>query len=163
MSYATQTWSADDGFFYPNTNPTQRREWLRKLAALVDSVNPTSHAITSVLTLLSASVTQGAALPPYMQLPESFDLNTRLEKLDRGILGIRHVEEPGYSAYAVLQVCSSLVVGDLRGLVEDVKELVGETDFSFHLREEGKGEEGSLAGSGSGSGSGEEGGKGKRD
>lgn len=59
---------------------------------------------------------------------------------------MRHVEEPGYSAYAVLQVCSSLVTDDLRRLVEDVKELVGETDFSFTVG----GSESSLE-SGSGS------------
>jgi len=41
--------------------------------------------------------------------------------------------EPGYSAYAVLQVCSGLVTDDLRRLVEDVKELVGETDFEFRV------------------------------
>lgn len=43
------------------------------------------------------------------------------------------MEEPGYSAYAVLQVCSSLVTDDLRRLVEHVKDLVGETDFSFKV------------------------------
>lgn len=43
--------------------------------------------------------------------------------------------EPGYSAYAVLQVCSSLVTDDLRRLVDHVKDLVGETDFSFTVRE----------------------------
>ncbi len=43
------------------------------------------------------------------------------------------MEEPGYSAYAVLQVCSSLVSDDLRRLVEHVKDLVGETDFTFKI------------------------------
>lgn len=41
------------------------------------------------------------------------------------------MEEPGYSAYACLQVASSLITDDLARLVEHVKDLVGETDFSF--------------------------------
>ncbi|KAK6584933.1 hypothetical protein PZA11_003157 [Diplocarpon coronariae] len=135
MSYATQSWSQDHGSPYPNTRPETRREWLHDLSALVDSVGPTSHSITSVLSMLSASVTQGTALPPYIQLPEHYNLSRRLERLDKGILDVRHVEEPGYSAYAVLQVCSSLVTDDLRRLVGDVKELVGETDFSFRVKE----------------------------
>lgn len=135
MSYATQAWSADNGEIYPNSTPEARRKWLNDLTILVDSVGTTSHAITSVLSLLSASVSQGSALPPYIQLPEAYHLSRRLEKLDKSILDIKHVEEPGYSAYAVLQVCSSLVTDDLRRLVEHVKDLVGETDFSFKVGE----------------------------
>ena len=43
------------------------------------------------------------------------------------------MEEPGYSAYAVMQVASSLVTDDLHRLVDHVKDLVGETDFSFKV------------------------------
>lgn len=135
MAYATQSWTIENGAKYPNTEPTRRREWLNDLMTLVDSIGPTSHSITSILSLLSASVKTGSALPPYIQLPEPYDLSRRLEKLDKGILDAKHVEEPGYSAYAVLQVCSSLVTDDLRRLVDHVRELVGETDFSFTVRE----------------------------
>ncbi len=133
MSYATNAWVKDEGVLYPNSRPERRREWLDALSKLVDTVNPTSHAVTSILSLLSASVTQGSALPPFIQLPEPYDLSRRLEALDKGILDARHVEEPGYSAYAVLQVCSSLVTDDLARLVDHVKDLVGETDFSFKV------------------------------
>lgn len=44
---------------------------------------------------------------------------------------MKNIEEPGYSAYAVMQVASSLVSDDLARLVEHVTELVGETNFSF--------------------------------
>jgi hypothetical protein len=123
MSYATKSWSKDGGGQYPNTNPTSRRAWLNDLSALVDTVDPTSHQITSTLSLLSASVKQGSALPPYIQrkypsaplifslnrsekslissllVPQPYNLSSRLEALDKGILDARHVEEPGYSAY----------------------------------------------------------------
>lgn len=131
MVYATQTWQED----FPNTNPEKRRVWLDDVARLLDSVDPTSHAITSVLTLLGASVTNGNSLPPYIQLPEPYQLSRKLEKLDRGILDSRHIEEPGYSAYAVLQITSSLISDDIRKLVGNVKDLVGETDFSFSVND----------------------------
>lgn len=132
MSYSTQTFSKDTEDL-PKSAHANDRVWLDDVSRLLKTIDPTSHAITSVLALLSASVIQGSALPPYMQLPQPFQLSRRLEELDRGILDIRHVEEPGYSAYAVMQVTSSLVTADLKRLVEHVKELVGEVDFSFRV------------------------------
>lgn len=130
MSYATQTWStANDA----SKEDPSRAVWLHDLAALVDTIGPTTHQITSILSLLSASVRTGTSLPPYIQLPEPYHLSRRLEQLDRGVLDARHVEEPGYSAYAVMQVASSLITDDLGALVEHVKDLVGETDFSYKV------------------------------
>lgn len=132
LSYATQTWSTRS---FPDSDMStlSHHAWAEDLAILLNEVGPTSHAFTSNLTLLSAAVTEGFALPPYMQLPEPYELSRKLEKLDRGILDSRHVQEPGYSAYAVMQVASSLVTDDLRRLVKDVKSLVGEVDFSFKV------------------------------
>lgn len=132
ISYATQAWSKESDL-YPNTDPVTRRKWLNNLSVLTDSINPTSHHITSTLSLLSASVREGSALPPYMVLPESYNLSRRLNALDNGILNARHVKEPGYSAYACLQVASNLITDDLARLIEHVKVLVGETDFSFKI------------------------------
>ncbi|KAM0126869.1 hypothetical protein ACHAP3_009077 [Botrytis cinerea] len=126
MSYTTKAWSKDN-----DTNTDTRGKWLRDLATVMDEVEPTSHQITSTLALLSAAISAGVALPPFIQLPQPYSLNRRLEALDSGILDSRHIQEPGYSAYAVMQVASSLVTDDLARLVDCVKELVGETDFSF--------------------------------
>lgn len=133
ISYTTQSWSNNSEILYPDSDLAVRRKWLSDLIVLMDSINPTSHQITSTLSLLSASVREGFALPPYMQLPEAYNLSRRLESLDKGILDARHVKEPGYSAYACLQVASSLITDDLARLIEHVKDLVGETDFSFKV------------------------------
>lgn len=126
MSYTTKAWSKNT-----HTNTDTRSKWLRDLAVVMDEVEPTSHQITSTLSLLSAAISAGVALPPFIQLPQPYRLTRRLEALDSGILDSRHIQEPGYSAYAVMQVASSLVTDDLARLVDYVKELVGETDFSF--------------------------------
>lgn len=131
MSFSTQNWIEDKDAIYPNTTPETRRKWINDLTSLTDKISPTSHQITSTLSLLSASVRTGSALPPYIQLPEPYNLSRKLEALDKGILSIKHIEEPGYSAYAVMQVASSLLSDDLARLVDHVIELVGETNFSF--------------------------------
>ncbi|KAI9648995.1 hypothetical protein NHQ30_001561 [Ciborinia camelliae] len=148
MSYTTKAWSKD-----VHATTETRSKWLRDLAAVMDEVEPTAHQVTSALALLSAAITSGVALPPFIQLPKPYSLNRRLEALDSGILDSRHIEEPGYSAYAVMQVASSLMSDDLAKLVDYVKELVGETDFSFTVG----GIEDNLTGSGGNSS------KGKRD
>ncbi|RDL39937.1 Uncharacterized protein BP5553_04277 [Venustampulla echinocandica] len=133
--YATKSLSNERGSGCPTTIPANRQTWIKELSSLMRRVGPTSHSVTSVLSMLSASVKQGSALPPYIQHPEPFNLTKRLEALNSGILDARHVEELGYSAYAVMQVASSLVSDDLERLVDDVRDLVGETDFSFMVND----------------------------
>ncbi len=50
-----------------------------------------------------------------------------------GILDARNIEERGYSEFAVLQVCSTLICDDLEGLIKAVSGLVGVVDFSFRV------------------------------
>lgn len=54
--------------------------------------------------------------------PEAWDL-----------LDARNMEEQGYTEFAVLQVCSTLIIGDLEGLIKTVGDLVGTVDFSFRV------------------------------
>ena len=70
-----------------------------------------------MLSLLSAAVTNGNPLPPYLAAPPAFRLSQRLEAMDADILSINHIAEPGYSAFAVMQVASSLISQDLEKLI----------------------------------------------
>lgn len=131
------------------SNSSQTASWVRNLGRLIKSVNITSHEITSMLSLLSASVANGHPLPPYLKAPQPYKLTEKLEALDKDILGISHIAEPGYAAFAVMQIASSLISDDLGKLIEcvvllwltwvslmrcrNVKSLVGEVDFSFHV------------------------------
>lgn len=101
-------------------NPTEastQKSWLRDLSRLVTSVNVTSHEITSTLALLSASVSTGSPLPPYLQPPQAFKLSEKLEALDADILSVNHISEPGYASFAVMQTASSLISDDMRKLI----------------------------------------------
>ncbi|KAK1470517.1 hypothetical protein CCUS01_06282 [Colletotrichum cuscutae] len=62
------------------------------------------------------------------------ELSEMVSPLGSGsILDVRNVEQHGYTEFAVLQVCSSLVCDDLEGLVRSVSSLVGVVDFSFRI------------------------------
>lgn len=52
------------------------------------------------------------------------------------LLDARNMEQQGYTEFAVLQVCSTLIIGELRGLIETVADLVGTVDFSFRVDRE---------------------------
>ncbi|EMC97852.1 hypothetical protein BAUCODRAFT_67516 [Baudoinia panamericana UAMH 10762] len=108
-------------------------QWLRDFRQIVRQTNVTSEAITTLLSLLSASLANGSPLPPYLHVPEPFQLSQRLDELDKDILSIRHIAEPGYSSFAVIQIATRCVIDDLRKILKGVKDLVGELDFSFHV------------------------------
>ena len=97
------------------------------------AIEPTSHEITMILTLLSASVRNGQSLPPFLPRPQPSQLTARLEELDEDILSVRHINEPGYAMFAVLHQSASCIAMDVNRLIDIVKELVGELDFSFHV------------------------------
>lgn len=75
-----------------------------------------------------------------MPKPKPFALTSRLEELDKDILSIRHVNEPGYAAFAVLQLCTRSIGIDVDRLLDAVRELVGELDFSLRVTKEQFGE-----------------------
>lgn len=129
LGYASRTFSemqqvSQDG---------SESQWLSDFRRLVREANVTSKEVTTLLTLVSASVASGQPLPPYLQHPEPYRLSEKLEKLDASILSVRHMAEPGFAAFAVMQISTKCIGDDLKALLADVKELVGELDFSFHI------------------------------
>lgn len=107
--------------------------WQQDFRRLLSSVQTTSEQVSSRLALLSNSITNGSPLPPYLRPLEHFNLDDRLSTVDKDILSINNIAEPGYAAFAVMQTASRHIVYDLNKLTEDVKQLVGELDFSFHF------------------------------
>ena len=53
--------------------------------------------------------------------------------MDHDILSLRHIAEPGYAAFAVMAISTRCINMDLQRLLEGVRKLVGELDFSFHV------------------------------
>jgi len=157
-------------------------------------ISPLHHTILSTLALLSNSLLSGRALPPFMPLPEPYEVTRQVLELnpalrdaghvlandepvrldvstgkdksgssggrgtengdgeddddddrisaeggDTAIPGVRdlldpdNMEQPGYTEFAVMQVCATLICGDLEELIRCVSSLVGVVDFSFRV------------------------------
>ena len=124
MSYSSATFLTE-----PEKEETR---WMADFRRFTADLNITSHDVTSTLCLTSFSITNAQQLPPYMRLPKPYELGDRMESIDPEILSVKHVSEPCYAAFAVLEVASSLVTEELASIVKGVQELVGEVDFSFH-------------------------------
>lgn len=56
-----------------------------------------------------------------------------LDAVNGQILGMKHVVEEEYAGLAVLQVVTGCINMDLKKLLQAVKNLLGESDFSFHI------------------------------
>ncbi|KAJ6184858.1 hypothetical protein N7519_006159 [Penicillium mononematosum] len=106
--------------------------WMHDFRRLVNTAKVTTHEVTSLLCLLSASITNRQPLPPYLKAPRPYGFARRLNELDSELLSLRHMAEPGFAAFAVLQISTRCIVGDMDRLLRLVKGLVGELDFSFH-------------------------------
>lgn len=158
------------------------KAWMRLLDEAIDGVSPVHHQILSTLTLLSNSLLSGQSLPPYLPLPQPYEMLHHLlsmparqqpggptsrqslfsvpsaasassngplrqdtrssgdkaqapepEPVAWNLLDARNMEQQGYTEFAVLQVCSTLIIGELRGLITTVADLVGTVDFSFRV------------------------------
>lgn len=108
-------------------------KWLANFRRIIGEAHVTSEQVTGLLSVLSASILSATPLPPYLRVPEHYQLSKRLDDIDEDILNVRHIAEPGYSAFAVIQVGTRCVINDLRSILSAVKELVGELDFSYHI------------------------------
>jgi hypothetical protein len=129
VSVASQSFTElrDDGY------QEHGLKWLAGFQKLVGEASHTSEQVTTLLALLSASVMTQQALPPYLRVPEPYGLSEKLQEMDKDILSVRHIAEPGYASFAVVQIGTKYIHDDLKALVEGVKELVGELDFSYHI------------------------------
>lgn len=68
-------------------------QWSNDFRKVITSVSGTSHRVTSVLSLLSSSLRNGQALPPYTQLPPDFRFLEQMESIDPDLLSVRHIVE----------------------------------------------------------------------
>lgn len=66
-----------------------------------------------------------------MPTMEPLHLVKRITELDKNILSVRHLAEPGYAAFAVMTIASRMLVDELNEVTEVLKGLVGEMDFSL--------------------------------
>lgn len=130
IAYATETFR-----MLPTADNTQNASgsWLKDLKHLIASLQLTSQEVTSLLSIVAAAISTGRPMPPYLKAPQPINFRQLLDSMDDDILSTRHVLEPGYAAFAVMQVSSTMLRDDLEGLLEETKNLVGEAKFNIDV------------------------------
>ena len=93
-------------------------QWFQDFRRVIKDANVTSHEITTLLSLLSSSIQNGQPLPPYLKVPQSYQLSGKLEAVDSDILSLRHVAEPGYAAFAVMAISTRCISMDIEKLLK---------------------------------------------
>jgi hypothetical protein len=96
----------------------EEEPWLRQLARLTKSTDFNSQAVTSIIYHLSAAVTNGVSLPPHLSPPQLFPLARQLRAANANMFHIRNMEDPAFSAFASMEVLSSMVSTSLKSLVK---------------------------------------------
>jgi hypothetical protein len=116
--------------FGDSDDPTDTA-WMTDFRRLVNTAKVTTHEVTSLLCLLSASITNRQPLPPYLRAPRPYSFTKRLEDLDSDLLSLRHIAEPGFAAFAVLQISTRCIVGDVERLLRYVQQKLRRWTTSF--------------------------------
>ena len=109
--------------------------WRKQVIEIFHSTEFASHNITTLLSLLASSVTNGQPLPPYLEPPVPYHVARQLLKANPELLSVKYALDPGFSAFAVIEVSSTMIAEGLGRLLGLVKDLVGEVDFGFKIEE----------------------------
>jgi len=107
--------------------------WLSDFKQLVISLELTTRDVSATLSLVATAISTRRPLPPFLTVPESVSLSQLLNNSDRHIFSSMNVCEPGYAAFAVIQVATALLADDLNGLLCETKKLVGEDNFGIDI------------------------------
>jgi hypothetical protein len=110
--------------------------WAKDFKEVMSTLELTSHGVTSLLAILSSAITSGRPVPPYLRVPDPYHLGEALEGVDTDVLNTKHVCEPGYAAFAVMQLSTTMLAEDLAKLLADTKLLVGEAEFNLDIVQE---------------------------
>ena len=120
------------------SKPTCLEEkWIHQLSRATSSSEFDSHMTTSLLCHLAGAISNSSALPPYLSPPEHFPLARKLREINAHAMRIENIQDPMFSAFACMEVATSLVSSRLKHLVTNVKDLVGEINFDLYVKDEG--------------------------
>jgi hypothetical protein len=130
VNYLTVITYASEAFTAARLNGSST-QWLSQFAESRLETNRKSHKLVSLLSLLSASLKNKQPLPPYLKTPSYFNMFDQAVGSDPNILGLENINEPGFRAFAVIEVAHVCMVDSVNAIVKHVRDLVGEVDFSY--------------------------------
>lgn len=88
-----------------------------------------AERITYVLYQLSSAVSTGRQLLGTIESVRPYELWQTLKLSDPQILYRKHIQELGYSTYAVVEFSLSMIAQKVNDLIRNIDDLVGVTTF----------------------------------
>ena len=106
-------------------------EWRLEVEEIVQRLDESAQQISFAMTLLSGAIKHAVPLPPHIKAPKPFAYDRMVEQLhgdimEDGSIGYGNA----YSTFAIVKVMSDLICAELDKLVGDVRELVGEVNYT---------------------------------
>lgn len=119
MSLMAHTAQSLEALSIQQSSEKREDQWMTRMAEIaLKSTVFNSHHITSLLCHISASIANAQPLPPYLSTGESFPLARQMQRIDEGLLSIKHIGDPAFSAFVSLEVLRSVVSFNLQDLLE---------------------------------------------
>ena len=105
--------------------------WRAEVDEIVPRLDESARQVSFAMTLLSGAIKHAVPLPPHFKAPEPFAYDRMAERLhgdihEDGSIGYGNA----YSTFAIVKVMSDLICAELDKLVGDVRELVGEVNYT---------------------------------
>ena len=73
-------------------------------------------------------------MPPYLKMPGDSHVSHQVHGDNAAdILTFENINEPGFRALAAIKLAQTCMADSLVRIVEPVRELVGEVDFTYHI------------------------------
>lgn len=107
--------------------------WLSEFVKSRPETSTEADKTTSLLILLSASIKNGTPLPPYLEVPSDSHLSEQIHGDKADIITFQNLNEPGFRALAAIKLAQSCMADSLSRIVDPVRELVGEVNFSYQI------------------------------
>ena len=132
VNYLTVITYASEAFTAARLNASSTK-WLSQFGKSSLEADVKSHQLVTLLSLLSASLKNKQPLPPYLNAPSYHSMFDQAVGTDAKLMGLENVNEPGFRAFAVIEVAHLCMVDSVSGIVKHVRDLVGEVDFSYQV------------------------------
>jgi len=99
-------------------NSGEANLWLNNFRRLLGTVDTVTTEMTGTLVLLSNHMMNATPFAPNINAPEAFKLAHSLERMQKDMLEVRHVVEPGYAAFVTTMLAGRGINRSVERLIE---------------------------------------------
>lgn len=93
-------------------------KWLAEFQKLMYALDTINSEVTSSLVMLSNHMASGTPFPPFVKAPDEFMLVKVMEDVDKNMLAITHLMEPGYAGFVTMSMAGRGIKRAIKRMIE---------------------------------------------